>query len=34
MWIAATTLTLGSLLVTRDQIFTRISGLHVEDWSV
>lgn len=34
LWIAATALTLGSLLVTRDQIFTRIPGLQVEDWSV
>lgn len=34
LWIAATALTLGSLLVTRDGIFTRIPGLRVEDWSV
>ena len=32
--IAATAMTLGSLLVTRDQIFSRIPGLQVEDWSV
>ncbi len=34
LWIAASALRLGSLLVTRDQIFTRIPGLRVEDWSV
>lgn len=34
LWIAATALTLGSLLVTRDHIFTRVPGLLVEDWSV
>jgi len=34
LWIAATALALGSLLVTRDHIFTRVTGLHVEDWSV
>jgi tRNA(fMet)-specific endonuclease VapC len=33
-WIAATALTNGNLVVTRDQIFTRITGLQVEDWSV
>lgn len=32
--IAATAMTLGSLLVTRDQIFSRIAGLQIEDWSV
>jgi tRNA(fMet)-specific endonuclease VapC len=31
--IAATALTNGNLVVTRDQIFSRILGLQVEDWS-
>jgi predicted nucleic acid-binding protein len=34
LWIAATALTHGNLLVTRDQIFARVSGLPFEDWSV
>jgi predicted nucleic acid-binding protein len=34
LWIAATALTHANLLVTRDQIFTRVPGLQVEDWSV
>jgi predicted nucleic acid-binding protein len=34
LWIAATAITLGSLLVTRDQIFSKVPGLQVEDWSV
>jgi hypothetical protein len=34
LWIAATVLTLGYLVVTRDQIFFRIPGLHAEDWSI
>jgi predicted nucleic acid-binding protein len=34
LWIAATALALGSILVTRDAIFARIPGLQVEDWSV
>jgi len=34
LWIAATALTHGNLVVTRDQIFTRVPGLQVEDWSV
>jgi len=33
LWIAATALALGSVLVTRDQDFGRIAGLRVEDWS-
>lgn len=33
-WIAATAMTLGCLLVTRDQIFSQVSGLVVEDWSL
>src|SRR3954468_8697522 len=32
LWIAATAVPLGSVLVTRDQIFSRIPGLRVEDW--
>jgi predicted nucleic acid-binding protein len=34
LWIAATAMTLGNLLVSRDQIFAQVPGLHVEDWSV
>jgi tRNA(fMet)-specific endonuclease VapC len=34
LWIAATALTHSLILVTRDQIFTRIPGLVVEDWTV
>jgi tRNA(fMet)-specific endonuclease VapC len=34
LWIAATALTLGTVLVTRDHIFTRVPGLQVEDWTV
>jgi len=34
LWIAATAKTVGDLVITRDQIFTRIPGLHAEDWSV
>src|SRR5262249_30227149 len=34
LWIAATALTLGYLVVTRDQVFAQIPGLGVEDWSV
>jgi predicted nucleic acid-binding protein len=34
LWIAASAILLTSILVTRDQIFTQIPGLLVEDWSV
>lgn len=34
LWIAATALTHGYLLVSRDQIFQRVPDLQVEDWSV
>ena len=34
LWIAATAMVHGSLLVIRDHIFARIIGLQVEDWSI
>lgn len=34
LWIAATAMTQGLLLVSRDQIFSQIPGLQVEDWSL
>ncbi len=34
LWIAATALTFRYLVVTRDQLFSRIPGLQVENWSV
>jgi tRNA(fMet)-specific endonuclease VapC len=34
LWIAATAVTGGNLLVTRDQVFWKVLGLQVEDWSV
>lgn len=34
LWIAATALASGYLLVTRDQDYSRIPGLLVEDWTV
>lgn len=34
LWIAATAMALGSVLVSRDHIFTRVPGLQIEDWSV
>lgn len=34
LWIAATALTEGNLVVTRDQVFKNIPGLQVEDWTV
>jgi tRNA(fMet)-specific endonuclease VapC len=33
LWIAATSLALGAILVTRDAHFTRVDGLSVEDWT-
>jgi predicted nucleic acid-binding protein len=34
LWIAATPLALGAVLVTRDSDFQKIDGLPVEDWTV
>jgi predicted nucleic acid-binding protein len=34
LWIAATALTSSYLVVTRDQIFSKIPGLQVQDWSI
>jgi tRNA(fMet)-specific endonuclease VapC len=33
LWIAATALSLGAVLVTADSDFHRIGGLNVEDWT-
>lgn len=33
LWIAATALSFGYILVTRDAHFSRVPGLVVEDWS-
>lgn len=33
LWIAASALELGAVVVTRDRVFGRISGLPVEDWT-
>ena len=33
LWIAATALALGSVLVTRDGHFTRVEGLSTQDWT-
>jgi len=34
LWIAASTMSLGATLVSRDSDFGRIPGLIVEDWSI
>jgi len=34
LWIAATAITQGQVLVSRDQIFAHVPGLQVEDWTV
>jgi tRNA(fMet)-specific endonuclease VapC len=34
LWIAATAVSSGHLFVTRDQIFSKVPGLTIEDWSV
>ncbi len=33
LWIAATALSLGATLVTRDSDYEGIEGLQIEDWS-
>ncbi len=33
LWIAATALSLGAVLVSNDQMFQRVRGLIVEDWT-
>jgi len=33
LWIACTAKSLGAILVSRDQIFSQIPGLQVEDWT-
>jgi tRNA(fMet)-specific endonuclease VapC len=33
LWIAATALTLGYLVVSRDKIFAHVPGLQAEDWA-
>jgi predicted nucleic acid-binding protein len=33
LWIVATALALGAILVTRDHIFMQVPGLLVEDWT-
>jgi predicted nucleic acid-binding protein len=34
LWIASAALSLGMILVTRDQLLTQVPGLQVEDWTV
>jgi tRNA(fMet)-specific endonuclease VapC len=34
LWIAATALSLGAVLVSNDQAFSHVPGLTVEDWTI
>ncbi len=34
LWIAATAIANGHLIVTRDQVFTQVPGLIVENWTI
>lgn len=33
LWLAATALALGAILISRDHLFTQVPALHVEDWT-
>ena len=33
LWIAATAIAIGAIVVTRDQDFRPIGGLMIEDWT-
>ena len=34
LWIAATALSLGAVVVSNDQVFSHVRGLAVEDWTI
>ena len=34
LWIAATALSVGAVLVTMDSDFRRVDGLRMEDWTI